>query len=96
MPGGVPPAPDPSPIRRIINHGFALTGAPVVNGWGLCLMLSVPDNWVAMPPWRDDGWAAKGLRDQSMRRHVRSQGRKPTLGRWTAIRVLTRTGHKPD
>ena len=24
-----------------------------------------------------------------MRRHVRCQGGKPTLGRWTAIRVLT-------
>jgi hypothetical protein len=28
MPGGVPPAPYPTSIRRIINDRFALTGAP--------------------------------------------------------------------
>src|SRR6476661_7259080 len=38
-PDGVPPS--PSPIRRIIDHGFAPTGAPAFNGWGLLLMLSV-------------------------------------------------------
>ena len=43
--------PSPSPIRRIIDGTFALTGALTVNGWGLLLMLSVAaqsqENWVA-------------------------------------------------
>jgi hypothetical protein len=30
-----------------------------------------------------------GQRPEPMQRHVRSQRRKPTSGRWTAIRVLT-------
>jgi hypothetical protein len=39
------------------TQGEGLTA--LVNGWGLFLMLSVghpvPDNWVATPPWGDDG-----------------------------------------
>jgi hypothetical protein len=31
---------------------------------------------------------------ESRERHVRCQGGKPTLGRWTAIRVMTQTGSK--
>jgi hypothetical protein len=35
MPDGVyPPAPNPSPIRRIIDDSIGLTGALAFNGWG--------------------------------------------------------------
>ena len=48
-----------SPIRRIINHGFASTGALAVKWLGPSSYAvgchPVPGNSVATPPLRDDG-----------------------------------------
>jgi hypothetical protein len=77
-------SPNPSPIRRIIDHSFALTKALNRNGWGLLLMLSVAAQSQGIR-WQS-GWqcrlgemmAEQPKAPAPMRRHraaARSQGR---------------------